>query len=100
MIRQNKIFPSSIAGLLGCAIFFALISCEEDLTKVNQNKNTNFPSQIINRANIVQRDSGMVKLRATAPLIEKYEYIDSPYIVARKGINILFYDKKKPNGPG
>lgn len=100
MNRFRKIFYSNIAGLLGCAIFFALTSCEEDLTQVNKNTNTNFPSQIINKANIVQRDSGMIKLRATAPLIEKYEYIDSPYIVAKKGINILFYDKKKPNIPG
>ena len=96
----KDIVYKNIAGLLGCAIFFALISCDEDLAKINKNRNNNFPSQIINNANIVQRDSGMIKLRATAPLIEKYEYIDSPYIVARKGINILFYDKKKPNAPG
>lgn len=96
----TAIKSKNIAALLGCAIFFVLISCEEDLTKINNNKNTNFPSQIIYNANIVQRDSGMVKLRATAPLIEKFEYIDSPYIVARKGINILFYDKNKPDKPG
>ena len=96
----KEIKNKNIAGFFSCAIFFALISCDEDLTKINKNRNTNFPSQIINNANIVQRDSGLIKLRATAPLIEKYEYIDSPYIVARKGINILFYDKKKPETPG
>lgn len=96
----KEIIYKNIAGLLSCAIFFALISCDEDLAKINKNRNNNFPSQIINNANIVQRDSGMIKLRATAPLIEKFEYIDSPYIVARKGINILFYDKKKPDAPG
>lgn len=62
----------NIAILLGCAIFF--VSCEEDLADVNsKNKKVNFPSQIIHNANIVQRDSGFVKLRATAPLIEKFE---------------------------
>lgn len=100
MIFIKKIFNLNIASFISCAIFFALISCDEDLTKINKNRNNNFPSQIINNANIVQRDSGMIKLRATAPLIEKFEYIDSPYIVARKGINILFYDKKKPDVPG
>jgi LPS export ABC transporter protein LptC len=100
MNLYRKIFYKNIAVFLGCAIFFVLNSCEEDLTTINKNKKTNFPSQIINNANIVQRDSGMIKLQATAPLIEKYEYIDSPYIEARKGINILFYDKKKPNLPG
>ena len=97
---RKILFQYTIARVLGCAIFFALVSCDEDLTKVEQDKNNNFPSQIINNANIVQRDSGMVKLRAMAPVIEKYEYIDSPYIVAKKGINILFYDKKKPKIPG
>ena len=96
----KKIIKKNIAIFLSCAIFFVLISCDEDLATLNKNNNTNFPSQIINNANIIQRDSGMVKLRAKADLIEKYEFIDSPYIVARKGINILFYDKKKPNVPG
>ena len=96
----RKIFYKNIAAVFGCAIFFVLNSCDEDLTKIDKNNNTNFPSQIINNANIVQRDSGVVKLRATARLIEKYEFIDSPYIVAKKGINILFYDKKKPKVPG
>ena len=100
MNRRKKIFYKNIAVLFGCAIFFVLNSCDEDLTKISKNQKTNFPSQIINNANIIQRDSGMVKLRATAALIEKFEYIDSPYIVARKGINILFYDKKKPDTPG
>lgn len=97
---SEKIKSKNIAAFLSCAIFFALISCDEDLATVNKNQSTNFPSQILNNANIIQRDSGMIKLRATAALIEKYEYIDSPYIVARKGINILFYDKKKPDVPG
>jgi LPS export ABC transporter protein LptC len=82
------------------AAIFLLSSCDEDLTKINKEGNTNFASQIINNAKIIQRDSGWIKLRAAAPIIEKYEYIDSPYIVASKGINILFYDKKKPNIPG
>lgn len=83
----------NIAFFLSCAIFF--ISCEEDLTSLNANKKKkNFPSQTINNAKIVQRDSGIVKLKAIAPLIEKFELIDTPYIVARKGINIEFFDKK------
>lgn len=96
----RKIYRKNIAAIYGCAIFFALISCDEDLTQINKNRNNNFPSQIINNANIIQRDSGIIKLRATAPLIEKYEFIDSPYVVAKKGINILFYDKTKPKQPG
>lgn len=75
-------------------------SCEEDLTNNKGKNNKNFASQIINNANIIQRDSGFVTMRAKAPIIEKYELIDSPYTVARKGVNILFFDKKKPKVPG
>lgn len=96
----RNISYKNIACLFSCAIFFILTSCEEDLTKANGNQSKNFPSQIINNADIIQRDSGFVTLKAKAPIIEKYELIDSPYIVARKGIDIQFFDKKKPKVPG
>ncbi|WP_209389981.1 LPS export ABC transporter periplasmic protein LptC [Chryseobacterium sp. RR2-3-20] len=98
VISHNK--NKYIAYLFSCAIFFILTSCEEDLTKINGNDNKNFPSQIIYNAKIIQRDSGFVKLRATAPIIEKYQLIDSPYTIAKKGMRIDFFDKKKPNNPG
>lgn len=96
----NKISYKNIACLFSCAIFFVFTSCEEDLTKTNGSKSKNFPSQIINNANIIQRDSGFITLKAKAPIIEKYLLIDSPYTVARKGISIEFFDKKKPKVPG
>ena len=67
-------------------MFFLMQSCEEDMTKVNKGKKTNFASQIIHNANIIQRDSGVVKVRFKAPLLESYELIDSPYVEAKKGI--------------
>jgi len=97
---SKKISYKNIACLFSCAIFFILTSCEEDLTKANGNKSKNFPSEIINNANIIQRDSGFISLKAKAPIIEKYQLIDSPYIVAKRGINIEFFDKKKPKVPG
>ncbi|WP_410493727.1 LPS export ABC transporter periplasmic protein LptC [Chryseobacterium sp. SC28] len=81
-------------------MFFLMQSCEEDLTKINRNKKTNFASTIIHNGTIIQRDSGMVKVRFKAPLIEQYELIDSPYIEARKGIYLEFFDKKNPKVPG
>jgi len=96
---SNKILKN-IAYLFSCAIFFIFTSCEEDLTKLNGDNDKNFPSQIIHNANIIQRDSGMITLKATAPIIEKYELIDSPYTVAKKGMKIEFFDKKNPTKPG
>ncbi len=81
-------------------MFFLMQSCEEDMTKVNQGKKTNFASQVIFNGTIIQRDSGQVKVRFKAPLIEKYELIDSPYVEGKKGIYLEFFDKKNPKVPG
>ena len=81
-------------------MFFILQSCEEDLSKINKNKKTNFASQIIYNGTILQKDSGQVKVRFKAPLIEKYELIDSPYVEAKKGIYLEFFDRKKSKEPG
>ena len=81
-------------------MFFLIQSCEEDITKVNHNKKTNFASQIIHNANIIQRDSGVVKVKFKAPLLESYELIDSSYVEAKKGIYLEFFDKKNPKVPG
>lgn len=85
--------------ILSFLMFFVLQSCEEDVTKKGGKKKTNFASQVIYNANIIQRDSGLVKVRFTAPILEKYELIDSPYVEAKKGIYLEFFDSKKPN-PG
>ena len=39
-------------------------------------------------------------MRFNAPLIEKYEYLDTPYVETRKGLYIEFIDQKNPKTPG
>ncbi|MBS1571213.1 MAG: LPS export ABC transporter periplasmic protein LptC [Bacteroidetes bacterium] len=96
----NKKILNIATTFVGAIFFLMLVSCEEDMAKADANKNKNFPSQIIYNAHIVQRDSGFIKLKATAPIIEKFELIDTPFVVARKGVKIEFFDPKKPKVPG
>ena len=95
-----RIWIKNIVALSGLAIFFVLTSCEEDLAEANKNANKNFPSRVIYNADITRRDSGKVKIRFKAPLLEEYEFIDTPYAEVRKGLYLEFYDSKKPNVPG
>lgn len=90
----------NIAVLFYSAIFFLFISCKENLSNQKESNNKNFPSQILKNTFVVQRDSGQVSLRFKAPIIEKYELIDSPYVVAKKGFYLEYFDKKKPEIPG
>ena len=98
---QKKRYIKNIVAVFSVAIFFVLQSCEEDIAETNKrNTNVNFPSRIIHNANILQKDSGFVKIKFKAPLLEEYEFIDTPYIEARKGLYLEFFDKKKPKIPG
>ena len=94
MVLSLKKYTKNIVAVSAVAIFFILQSCEQDLAKVNRDKNKNFPSRVIHNADILQKDSGFVKIKFKAPILEEYEYIDTPYIEAKKGIFLEFYDKK------
>ncbi|WP_018676586.1 LPS export ABC transporter periplasmic protein LptC [Riemerella columbina] len=96
----KRSYKKNIVATIAGTIFFMLCSCEEDLAKYDKNKPTNFPSRIIHNADIIKHDSGMVNLKFKAPLIEEYEFIDTPYVEIRKGLYLEFYDKKKPKIPG
>ena len=99
MTFNGKTYFKNIVAVYG-AIFFIFTSCEEDLASTNKSKNKNFPSRIIHNAHILQKDSGFVKIRFKAPLLEEYEFIDTPYVEVRKGLYVEFFDKKKPKVPG
>lgn len=90
----------NIAVSLYSAIFFVLFSCEKKSSAEQYSKKTDFPSQILRNTFITQRDSGKVSLRFKAPIIEKYELVDSPYVVAKKGFYLEYFDKKNPKVPG
>ena len=99
-LNFTRTILKNIVAFIGLAIFFVLTSCEEDLAKSKKNVNKNFASRIIYNADITKRDSGKVKVRFKAPLLEEYEFIDTPYVEVRKGLYLEFYDSKKPKTPG
>ena len=68
-------------------------SCEDKISAKKGSTNKNFPSQIIYNTDIVRRDSGNINLKFRAKIIEKYEYVDSPFIWS-----ILIRKKQKNQG--
>lgn len=62
-------------------------------------KKLNFPSRKIFNAKMTMKDSGNVVIFLRAPLIEEYEFAQTPYTLFRKGLNLDFYQKGKKN-PG
>lgn len=99
-MRFLKIYQQNTAVSLWGAVFFMLLSCEEQTLEPQKDKKTNFPDRIVHNTNIIRRDSGRIILNLKAPIIEDYSLVDSPYIEAKKGIYLEYFDKKKPKIPG
>lgn len=99
MRRGSLLRQCNIALYLGGMLFN--VGCDENIIDHQKEQSrTDIPSQVVRNANIIQRDSGRVTLRAKSALIEKYELIDTPYIEAQKGIDIEYFDSKNPQKPG
>ena len=100
-LKKITYIKKNIVAVFSMAIFFIFQSCEEDITEANKrNSNLHFPSRIIYNADILQKDSGFVKIKFKAPILEEYEFIDTPYIEAKKGLYLEFFNKKNPKLPG
>jgi len=95
-----KITFKNIAGVMSLAIFFLMASCQENLATNLGKEKTDFASQVFYNADVLQHDSGRITLKFKAPLVEKYDFVDTPYAEAKKGIYIEFFDKENPNTPG
>ncbi|MCB9201932.1 MAG: LPS export ABC transporter periplasmic protein LptC [Flavobacteriales bacterium] len=78
------------AVLLGTACLFT-ISCEKEVVNNTIKNKKNIPSEKIYNAKITEKDSGRIKYHLTAPLIEKYGFLETPVTLFRKGVHITFF---------
>lgn len=76
-----------------CIAFF-LVSCETDIEKANAvGSANNTPQEIAENIEVLYSDSGYVKMKLNAPLLEKYADGQDPYVIFPKGMKTLFYDR-------
>src|SRR3972149_6545925 len=74
-------------------IFTLFLACETDIEKVKIiTAKGNFPIESAKGAEIIYSDSAIVKVKVTAPQLDRYMGKD-PYIELPKGIKLLFYDE-------
>ncbi|MBV7440557.1 LPS export ABC transporter periplasmic protein LptC [Weeksellaceae bacterium TAE3-ERU29] len=99
-MRQFKlsgIYLIKAALFIGAALVFH--ACEESKTGDLGEINRNFADRTTINADVIYKDSGIVKVNLKAPIIEEYTLIDSPYTIMRKGLDLTFWsaESKKPN---
>lgn len=72
-------------------ITFFLISCENDIDKVNLLKVEHLPVITQKDAELFYSDSAVVRMRLKAKLLERYDGEDS-YLEMKQGVNIQLFD--------
>lgn len=78
------------------AVAFFISSCQDDIEKVRViTEKNNLPIETGYTIQINYTDSGILKARLFAPLLERYTNDEKYYTEMRKGITAIFYNKKK-----
>jgi len=80
-------------GILLLVISLYFISCENEIEKINSLTGTSiFPEVSGKNIEIIQSDSGKVRVRILAPELYKYDQVEQPYIEFPRGMKAYFYD--------
>jgi LPS export ABC transporter protein LptC len=67
--------------------------CSSDIEKVKlMGQESNFPDQSMTNAEIIHSTHGKLKVRVTAPKINRYTSVEEPHTVFPQGLTVLFYD--------
>ena len=100
-MRQRKHDSEKLFSYLRLAIFqgllglFFLLSCENDIEKINAlTSELNLPQQTGYDVEIVFTDSGTLKWKLYAPEINRFDSKEKPYIEFPKGIKIIDFDRE------
>jgi LPS export ABC transporter protein LptC len=87
----NKI--SMVAATIVVAT--VVYSCKDKLPASGKLTNSvKTPTQIIDNMLVQQSDKGIMRMRMSAPLMERYERAKEPYDIFPKGINVKIYTEK------
>ncbi|MDT8401898.1 MAG: LPS export ABC transporter periplasmic protein LptC [Bacteroidales bacterium] len=82
---------SSIAALLGAALFF---SCREKIEIVDASIKPEVPTQIVYDFVTSYTDSAVLELRMKSPVMKYYGKKEVPYADFDEGIEVYFYEGK------
>lgn len=96
-VPLNNIWPNIrlitiIIPLVGGIIILSG-GCDNKLERVKLfNQEEHFPDQSMTNAEIIHSNNGMVKVRVTAPEINRFTTVEEPHTIFPHGLTVLFYD--------
>jgi LPS export ABC transporter protein LptC len=86
------IFKTRICPLIILIFSLAILSCENKIDFIPKSDLLTLPSLTVKDFKTVYTDSGKLELVMSAPIMEQYNNIESPYYEFKSGIKVIFYD--------
>ncbi len=96
-IRKNNLLTLRLlkTKALVFLLFINLISCTNDIDKINSFKNiNNLPIESARNITMIRSDSGLIQLYMTSPQLDRYQSEQS-FSKFPKGLKVIFYDENK-----
>ena len=94
MNKSRILKKKLLTFILITSVLAFLFACENDIEKINEfAAELDIPDQSGKDIEIIYSDSGIVKLKFRAPVLERYTKIKNPYYRFPKGIHADTYDK-------
>lgn len=73
-------------------VFFLIVSCENDIQKIQSLAELDMPDLSGENAEIIYTDSSRLQLKLATPSLKQYSKAARPYIEFPEGIYVEFYD--------
>jgi LPS export ABC transporter protein LptC len=94
-LKLRSLILISILGIVSIMV----LSCERKIGSIPKSDLLSLPSLTAKDFETVFKDSGLLQLIMTAPIMEKYDAAEVPYAEFTSGIRVVFYDgKTEPQG--
>lgn len=88
----QNIYYNFIRLLVLPGVFFLIVSCENDIQKIQSLAELEMPDLSGENAEIIYTDSSRLQLKLSTPSLKQYSKADRPYIEFPEGIYVEFYD--------
>lgn len=88
---MHRTFQAAVFNVGLLLVFLSLSSCVNDMEKVDFFSKKDLPSEVIRNADISRTEKGVLQMRLTAPLIERYSSPQAKTLYP-EGLFVCFYN--------
>ena len=93
VLTPDKKYLYIAKAVVVLAMYFSFQGCRSDVNVIQDLQAYKEAILVMDNVDMVQTDSGMIKLRLRAPVMKKFDFDDNPYTEFPEGIHVESFDR-------